>query len=112
VHLASLALLAITIVLLMAPAAFHRIVEDGEDTERLYRFASVLVLAAMMPLALGIAGDFYVVLAKVLDSPAVSVALAVLSLVVFFGLWFGLTLAIRTRVQMSRRALRISRAVR
>ena len=78
----------------------------------MYHFASAMVLAAMVPLALGIAGDFYIVLAKVLDSPGVSVALAVLSLLVFYGLWFGLTLALRTRVQTSRRALRISRAVR
>jgi hypothetical protein len=31
-----------------------------------HRFSSAMVLAAMVPLALGIAGDFYVVLAKVL----------------------------------------------
>jgi hypothetical protein len=42
----------------------------------------------------------------------VSIVLAASSLLVLFGLWFGLTLAIRTRVQASRRALRISRAVR
>jgi hypothetical protein len=101
-----------TIVFLMAPAAFHRIVERGEDTERLHRFASAMVLAAMVPLALGIAGDFYIVLAKVLDSPGVAVGLAVVSLLVFFGLWFGLTLAVRTRVEASRGALRVSRAVR
>ena len=112
VHVACLGLLAMSIVFLMAPAAFHRIVERGEDTERLHRFASAMVLAAMVPLALGIAGDFYIVLAKVLDSPAVAVALAVSSLLVFFGLWFGLTLAIRTRIQASRGALRVSRAVR
>ena len=111
-HLASLGLIALCVVLLMAPAAFHRIVERGEDTERLHRFSSTMVLAAMVPLALGIAGDFYIVLDKVLDSPTVAIALAVSSLVMFFGLWFGLTLALRARAEAGRGALRVSRAVR
>jgi hypothetical protein len=103
---------AVEIVFLMSPAAFHRIVERGEDTERLHRFASTMVLAAMVPLALGIAGDFYIVLAKVLDSPSAAVALAIASLLLFYGLWFGLTLAIRNRVEASRGALKVSQAVR
>ena len=110
-HIVSLGLIAVTIVLLMAPAAFHRIVERGEDTERLHRFASA-VLAAMVPLALGVASDFYVVVSKVLDAPALAAGLAGASLVVFFGLWFGLTLALRTRDHASRSALRVSRAAR
>jgi Family of unknown function (DUF6328) len=97
VHLASLGLMAACIVLLMAPAAFHRIVERGEDTARLHRFSSAMVLSAMVPLALGIAGDFYVVLAKVLDSTSVAVAFAAASLVFFYGLWFGLMFAVRLR---------------
>jgi hypothetical protein len=98
VHLASLGLMSACIVLLMAPAAFHRIVEHGEDTERLHHFSSAMVLTAMVPLAFGIAGDFYVVLQKVLDSTSVAVAGAAASLVFFFGLWFGLTLALRAQV--------------
>ena len=98
VHLVSLGLIAATIVLLMAPAAFHRIVERGQDTERLHRFASAMVLGALVPLAFGIAGDCYVVLAKVLDSTSVALTLAGVSLIFFFGLWFGVTLALRARI--------------
>jgi hypothetical protein len=104
VHLASLGLMSGCIVLLMAPAAFHRIVERGEDTERLHRFSSAMLLSAMVPLALGLAGDFYVVLAKVLDSASVAAALAAASLVFFYGLWFGVTFGVRLRV--SSRAVR------
>ena len=71
-----------------------------------------MVLAAMVPLALGVAADFYVVVSKVLDAPGLAAGLAGASLVVFFGLWFGLTLALRTRDHASRSALRISRAAR
>jgi hypothetical protein len=95
VHLGSLALLAASMVFLMAPAAFHRIVERGEDTERLHRFSSVMILTAMVPLGFGLAGDFYVVLEKVIGSPSLSAGLAIASLVFFFGLWFGVTYAIR-----------------
>jgi hypothetical protein len=98
VHLASLGLIAASIVFLMAPAAFHRIVERGQDTARLHQFSSAMVLGAMVPLALGIAGDAYVVLDKVLGSPSLAVALAGTSLIFFFGLWFGVTLALRQRI--------------
>ncbi len=99
VHLVSLVLLAMTIVLLMAPAAFHRIVERGEDTERLHRFATAMVLAALVTLGLGLAGDLYVVVEKVTHAPDIAISLAAASLVFFYGLWFGLTLVIRQRDQ-------------
>ena len=112
VHLASLIFLAASIVFLMAPAAFHRIVERGEDSERLHRFSGAMVLAALVPLAFGIAGDMYVVTDKVLGVPGFAIALAAATLVFFFGLWFGLTLAIRARTKSARGPLRVSRAVR
>jgi uncharacterized protein DUF6328 len=111
VHLASLVLLAVTMVLLMAPAAFHRIVEQGQDTERLHRFSSAMVLLALVPLGLGIAGDFYVVADRVLQSSTIAIALAGASLVFFFGLWFGLSFAVRSHARQAGR-LRVSRAVR
>src|SRR5438132_342079 len=95
VHVASLCMMAITIVFLMSPAAFHRIVERGEDTERLHRFSSIMLLAALVPLGFGIAADFYVVLDKVLNAPTLALGLSAASLVLFFGLWFGVTLAVR-----------------
>jgi uncharacterized membrane protein len=109
VHLGSLGLLAASMVFLMAPAAFHRIVERGEDTERLHRFSSVMMLTAMVPLGMGLAADFFVVLEKVLEAPGLSGGLAAASLVFFFGLWFGVTYALRgARVER----MKVSRAVR
>jgi len=52
VHLISLCLTAVSIILLMTPAAYHRIVERGEETEHFHRFARKTLLAAMAPLAL------------------------------------------------------------
>jgi DMSO reductase anchor subunit len=97
VHLVSLALVALSIIMLMTPAAYHRIVEEGEETEHFHRFASRILLASMIPLALGITGDFYVVLRKVTNHTLLSAAIAALLLVAFYALWFGYTLYLRQR---------------
>lgn len=92
VHLASLLLVGVSIVLLMTPAAYHRIVERGEETEHFHRFASRMLLTAMLPLALGITGDLFVVIRKVTKSTSAAIIAAVLMLVFFYGFWFGFTL--------------------
>jgi hypothetical protein len=79
VHLASLGLLGVTIVLLMAPAAFHRIVEGGEDTERLHQVSTMMVLGPLVPLRLGLAGDFCVVANEILGAQAAAIVLAAAS---------------------------------
>jgi DMSO reductase anchor subunit len=97
VHLAALGLNALAIVLLMTPAAYHRIVERGEETEHFHRFASKILVAALVPLALALGGDVYVVVQKVTDSLLVSVVSALVLLAVFWELWFGLPLYRRTQ---------------
>lgn len=99
IHLASLALMALSVILLMSPAAFHRIVEDGEDTERVHRFTSGMLLASMVTLPLGIAGDFFVVVKKVVNSNSLAGGSSLLLLAVFFSLWFGYTLYRRHQLQ-------------
>jgi DMSO reductase anchor subunit len=102
VHLASLALVAVSIVLLMTPAAYHRLVERGEETEHFHRFSSRILIAAMIPLALGVTGSFFVVLDKVSQSTSVSVVAAGLLLALFYGLWFGYTAYARAAVDERR----------
>lgn len=97
VHLASLGLIAMSIILLMLPAAYHRLVERGEDTEHFHRVASTCVVAAMALLAPGICGDVFVVSRKVTGSLEVALALAGGMLLFFTGLWFGYTLLARRR---------------
>jgi hypothetical protein len=87
VHALSLGLMALTIILLMTPPAYHRIVCAGEDTAEFYRLGSWLVTVASIPLALGLSGDVYVVLAKIAGSPLVGVLGGLLALAVCTGLW-------------------------
>ena len=97
VHLAALGLNALTIVLLMTPAAYHRMVERGEETEHFHRFASKILVAALVPLALALSADVYVVVQKVTDSLLISVVSALVILAIFWELWFGLPLYRRTQ---------------
>lgn len=97
VHLACIGLSALAIVLLMTPAAYHRIVERGQETEHFHRFASRMLVAALVPLALGLSGDVYVVVQKVTGSQLVSIVSALVILAIFLELWFGLTLYRRTQ---------------
>ena len=103
VHFASLAMVALSIVLLMTPAAYHRIVERGEETAHFHRFASRVLIAAMVPLALGLSGDFFLVARKVTESAGFAAALAVVLLVLFYGLWFGFTAYRRRQAARERR---------
>ena len=91
VHLASLFLVALTIILLMTPAAYHRLVERGEETEHFHRFASRVLIAAMIPLALGLCAELYIVARKVTASDMTALIIALLMLLFFYGLWFGYT---------------------
>ena len=92
VHFASLACIALSTILLLTPAAYHRIVEEGEATEAFHRFASRTLLGAMVPLVLGIAGDVFVVVRKVTDGVGSAVVAALAIMALCYGLWFGLTL--------------------
>jgi hypothetical protein len=88
VHAASLFLVALAVMMLMAPAPYHRIVYAGEDTEDMYRVGSALVTAATLPLGLGLAGDIYVVTAKISGSFAIGSFLAGLAFLFLIGLWY------------------------
>ena len=96
-HIVSLLLVAFCTILLITPAAYHRIVEAGEDSERFHAFASRMLLCAMVFLAFGVSGDFLVVLLRVFSSAAPAVSLAGLLLLFFLGLWFGSTGYLKAR---------------
>jgi hypothetical protein len=94
-HGASLLCVAMTVVLLIAPAALHRIVWAGEDSEGLLRVGGRLLLIALVPLALGIAGETYVVFARIFESVVLGATAAVVVLMALLGLWFAWPMAVR-----------------
>jgi hypothetical protein len=95
VHLAALAAIAISAVLLIAPAAHHRIVFGGEDSEEFLPIASAYLLAATVFLALGMTADCYVIVAKVLGSAKAGAVAAAGTAAVCLGLWHAAPLIAR-----------------
>ncbi len=108
IHFVSLSLMALAVIFMMTPPAYHRIVERGENTEHFYRLASRMLLASMIPLALGIAGDLYVVAQKITSSETLAIIIAALMLALFYGLWFGYTLYKRAEKQPRKPKVKIS----
>ena len=100
-HAVALGLIAINVVLLMTPAAVHRLSFGGEDSPRFLQIGSALVIAAPIFMAAGIAVENYVVLQKVMNAEVWSVFGAVLTFVVFAGCWYAFPLALRTAMKRS-----------
>lgn len=96
-HLASVLLIVLTVILLMTPAAYHRIGEQGRLSPHLHRVITRMLLAAMATLALGITAELYVVAHKITQSQPLSLTLAAATLATFYTLWFAYTLYTRHR---------------
>ncbi len=99
VHVTALGALAVSMILLMAPAAYHRIVTGGEATDDVLRFSHYALLGSMVPLALGLGAGFYVALTRVVETPFWPAVVASVSVVVMLGMWFAVPMiAARRRV--------------
>ena len=96
-HAAALLATALAVILLMAPAAFHRITFEGDSTESFHALGSALVLAAAVPLALGIVLEMYVAVAKALDRASLGWTAALATAGLLAVLWFVVPLTLRAR---------------
>ena len=92
IHFATLLCTTGAIVLLIAPAAYHRLAEAGEDSEHFHTVASRLLIAALAFLPLGMCGDLFVTLRKVTGSDSLSIAVPSFLVIAFYTLWFGVSL--------------------
>ncbi|ACI51971.1 conserved hypothetical protein [Gluconacetobacter diazotrophicus PA1 5] len=95
VHGGALLCVAMAVILLIMPAALHRIVWAGENTERLLRIGGGLTATALVPLALGLSGESYVVATRIIGSRTIGLTVAVASIFVLIGLWFIWPMAAR-----------------
>ena len=88
-HAASLCCIGLAIILLMAPASLHRIAFGGQDDPDFVRIGSLFVVAAPVPLALGIAFDTYVAAGRAVESRAGGASLAMGAVLLLSVLWYG-----------------------
>src|SRR4051812_37865910 len=87
-HFLALFLVAVSAALVMAPAAIHRQSQQREVSERFIWLSSVLVRMSMLPLALGLCLDVYLIARVVFDASAAGFASAAALFVILMGLWY------------------------
>jgi hypothetical protein len=97
IHGLALLAVALAVMLLMTPAALHRIVWSGEDSEILLTTGSALTTTALLPLALGMGGDAYVVLARITGMANGAAIAAGCVLLALLGCWYAWPFADRWR---------------
>ena len=96
-HAAALAAVGLSVLLLMTPAALHRLAFHGEDDPQFLEIGSRLIVAAAFPLALGISADVAVVAYKITERSALALILASATAVVFLTVWYVYPLVARER---------------
>lgn len=97
-HLLAIGLVALAIVLIMTPAAYHRQSDPERVTEGFVRISTRLLLASLWPLAVAICLEFYLV-GRILVGTGPMRWLASALFAVFLLLWFVLP-----RIGRARRA--------
>jgi len=97
-HLAAIALVAVAVVLIMAPAAYHRQTGPMKVNATFITVASRAALVAMVALMLGLTLEFYVVAQVVLAQTNWALFLAVVLCGFIMLVWFMVP-----RIQMLRR---------
>jgi hypothetical protein len=89
-HYAALVLVALAAAIIMAPAAIHRQTDPRAVTARFVWLSSWLVLTAMLPLALALCFDVYLIGCMVFDDASLSALVACALFIVLLALWVGL----------------------
>jgi hypothetical protein len=97
-HYVALILTALAIAIIMTPAAYHRIVEQGSVSLFFVQLISWLIAAAMVPLAAALGLEVYVVGTVILGDHAAGAMIAGGVVAVFAVLWFVFPFAMRWRL--------------
>jgi hypothetical protein len=92
--LLGLGLMLLAFSLLIAPSAFHQIVERGNDSQRLIAFTNRIASVALLPFALAIGIELYIA-AELTLGPPFALPLGVVGLMFALFFWFGLDWAWR-----------------
>ena len=88
IHFIAVLLIILAIGLIMTPAAYHRQVEPGSVSGFFLRLASRLVAIAMLPLAVALCLEVYLLGGIILGDPTTSFVVAATLLLILAGLWY------------------------
>ena len=92
VHLASVAVVAVSVIMLLAPAAYHHLAAHGEAEQGVLDYGVRMMLPAEGLIALGIVGDAYVTVRMIAISEFVAIGVAAVAFVGFTTLLYVLPL--------------------
>jgi len=90
IHLLAIALIVLTSIILITPAAYHRQMEIQDVSEDFIHLATKLILTSMVPLAMSICLDFYLISRIILNNTALSLIFSIGMFLLFVIFWFGL----------------------
>jgi len=99
-HLLAIGLVVLTTIIIMTPAAYHRQMEVQKVTQDFIHLATTLMLVSMIPLAISICLEFYLVGQIILGNTGLAVLLSIGLFMMFFVFWIALP-----RTSMLRRLL-------
>jgi hypothetical protein len=90
IHYLALALVALSVALVMTPAAYHRQTQPMKISKRFLAISTKLLFLSMYPLMGGILMDFYLIGSLILHDRLLSLLASALLLSVFATLWIVL----------------------
>lgn len=97
-HTLGLGMVMISIAMLMTPPVYYRACA-GCPTGHMVRISSKMIRGCLVPLALGLSLDMFTVLFVVSNSLWLSSSAALVTLLLFAGLWYVLPVSDRKRYQ-------------
>ncbi len=89
-HFVAIILVVLAVALVMAPAAILRLTQQRAVSERFIWLSSQLLFAGMLPLALALSLDIYLIGRVILGSGGLSAAIAAIVLAVVLVFWIAL----------------------
>jgi hypothetical protein len=101
-HYVALLLVGAAIGLIMAPAAYHRIVEQHSVSRFFIQFASVMIAISMLPLLTAISFEIYILGHLVLDNDQASFWIAIATAAFLATLWYVFPFVARMIVRRKR----------
>ena len=93
VHFIAILLSALSITLLLSPAAYHRIINPRVIWEDLLQVSSIYITAGMVPLMLSLCLDTYIIAYMIFGHVLTSASSAFVLLAVMCVFWFVIPLA-------------------
>jgi hypothetical protein len=99
IHLIALMSLMLAVVLLIAPAAIHRLAFEGRDNPRLHAIGSRIIAFALLPMICAIACDVWVALFRLQGGGLVPGVGSLMTACLLIGFWYVLPLIARARIR-------------